>query len=251
MAHHEINEDVPPEDWPGGSLERQHIYSALNEIEQLQRAGATNFETALLRLNQISVPSVPGAEDAGVTFIEHDGELLTMAPTADLLRELDDIQREVLEGPCLSAAWNQHTIHITDLATEDRWPRYRDAALERTPVRSLLCFRLFGEGKPLAALNFTARRPGAFTDESIEMGLIFASHLTVAWNTINREQHFQSALASRDIIGQAKGMLMERFDIDAMAAFDLLAKLSQQTNSKLSVVAEQLVNLDHPSAEGS
>lgn len=144
---------------------------------------------------------------------------------------------------------NQHTIHIADLTTEDRWPRYRDAALERTPVRSLLCFRLFGEGKPLAALSFTARRPGAFTDESIEMGLIFASHLTVAWNTINREQHFQSALASRDIIGQAKGMLMERFDIDAVAAFDLLARLSQQTNSKLSVVAEQLVNLDHPRAE--
>lgn len=109
--------------------------------------------------------------------------------------------------------------------------RYRDTALERTPVRSVLCFRLFGEGRPLAALNFTARRPGAFTDDSIEMGLIFASHLTLAWNTINREQHFQSALASRDIIGQAKGMLMERFDIDAVAAFDLLARLSQQTNS--------------------
>ncbi|ANW65776.1 hypothetical protein BCA37_21380 [Mycobacterium sp. djl-10] len=149
---------------------------------------------------------MPGAEDAGVTFIEQDGKLRTMAPTGELLRELDDIQRELSEGPCLSAAWNQHTIHIADLTTEDRWPCYRDAAPDRTPVRSLLCFRLFGEGRPLAALNFTARRPGAFTDESIEMGLTFASHLTLAWNTIDREQHFRSALASRDIIGQAEGI---------------------------------------------
>jgi GAF domain-containing protein len=251
MAHHEISEDLAAEDWPGESLERQHIHSALTHIENLQRTGETDFEAALLELNQISVPSVPGAEDAGVTFIEQDGKLRTMAPTGELLRELDEIQRETQEGPCLSAAWNQHTIHIADLRTENRWPRYRDTALERTPVRSVLCFRLFGEGRPLAALNFTARRPGAFTDDSIEMGLIFASHLTLAWNTINREQHFQSALASRDIIGQAKGMLMERFDIDAVAAFDLLARLSQQTNSKLSAVAEQLVNLEHPRAEGS
>lgn len=109
MTHHETSADMPAENWPGESLERQHIHSALTQIENLQRTGETEFETALLHIKQLSVPSVPGAEDAGVTFIEQDGKLRTMAPTGELLRELDDIQRQIQEGPCLSAAWGIST----------------------------------------------------------------------------------------------------------------------------------------------
>lgn len=158
------------------------------------QGGETDPDSALLDVIKTSVVSIPGAQYAGVTLVEQGGDITTVATTHDFPRWLDDVQREVHEGQCLSAA-----------ASDDRWPLYRDMALERTPVRSVLSFRLFDDGKVLGALNFHAETAGAFDDESIEVGLIFAANTTLAWNSMRREQQFQSALASRDIIGQAKG----------------------------------------------
>ncbi|MGN6337147.1 GAF and ANTAR domain-containing protein [Mycobacterium sp.] len=237
----------PPAD---GSVERQHLYTVLNQVVEVVQGGETDPDSALLDVIKTSVVSIPGAQYAGITLVEQGGDITTVAATHDFPRWLDDVQREVGEGPCLSAAWNQHTIRIDDLASDDRWPRYRDMALERTPVRSVLSFRLFDDGKVMGALNFHADGAGAFDDESIEVGLIFAANTTLAWNSMRREQQFQSALASRDIIGQAKGMLMERFDISAMAAFELLCRLSQQSNTRLADIAERLIAVDHPPTKG-
>ena len=100
----------------------------------------------------------------------------------------------------------------------------------------------------MAALNFHAEMTGVFTEESVEIGLVFAAHTSMAWKSMCRELQFRSALASRDVIGQAKGILMERFDINALAAFELLQKLSQQSNTKLADLAERLIVIDHPPA---
>lgn len=243
---------VPPQRPPAEAVvERQHLYTVINQVDELQRRGETDPGAALLDIIKTSVVSVPGAEYAGVTLVERasDGDVVTVATTHDFPKLLDDVQREVGEGPCLSAAWNQHTIHIDDLAAEERWPQYREKALDRTPVRSVLSFRLFDDGQRLGALNFHAERAGSFTEESVEVGLVFAAHTTVAWNSMRRQQQFQSALASRDIIGQAKGILMERFDINAVAAFELLARLSQQSNVKIAEIAQRLIAADHPPTE--
>jgi GAF domain-containing protein len=232
-----------------GSVERQHLYTVINQVDELQRRGETDPESALLEIIKTNVVSIPGAQYGGVTTVEKGGDVITVAATHDFPRLLDDVQREVREGPCLSAAWSQHTILIDDLATDDRWPRYRDVALERTPVRSVLSFRLFDDGKLLGALNFHAEKAGVFDEESVEIGLVFAAHTSMAWNSMRREQQFRSALASRDIIGQAKGILMERFNINAVAAFELLQKLSQQSNTRLAEIAERLIAIDHPPAK--
>jgi AmiR/NasT family two-component response regulator len=94
---------------------------------------------------------------------------------------------------------------------------------------------------PTASLNRYAESPDAFDDESVELGLVFAAHTSVAWNSMRREQQFRSALASRDAIGQAKGILMERFNIDAIAAFELQRRVSQESNTRLTDIAERLV----------
>jgi AmiR/NasT family two-component response regulator len=94
-------------------------------------------------------------------------------------------------------------------------------------------------------LNFYADQPYAFDDDAAEMGLILATHAAVGWNMVRRDEQFRSALASRDIIGQAKGMIMERFKIDAVQAFELLKRLSQSSNTPLAVVARQLVESEH------
>ncbi|AQT82973.1 hypothetical protein B1R94_20650 [Mycolicibacterium litorale] len=217
------------------------MFDVLRKVDGLQRLDETDFDASLLSINNTTVASVPGAQYAGLTITGGPDGVSTLAATHTYPALLDGVQAEFNEGPCLSAAWFQHTIHIDDLAADARWPHYRAAALARTPVRSILSFRLFGDGHVAGALNLYADNPGAFDDDSIELGLIFAAHTSVAWNSLRREQQFRSALASRDLIGQAKGMLMERFDIDAVAAFDLLRKLSQESNTRLVDIAERLL----------
>jgi GAF domain-containing protein len=132
-------------------------------------------------------------------------------------------------------------VYVEDVATEQRWPLYTRDVLATTPILSVLSFEVFVDGEAVGALNFYAERAHAFGADAKELGLIFATHAALAWQTSQRSAQFRSALASRDVIGQAKGMLMERFDIDAVHAFDLLARLSQESNVKLVDIAERLV----------
>jgi len=137
-------------------------------------------------------------------------------------------------------------IHVGDLNVDQRWPRYQRYALEQTPIRSILSYKLFDDDHGVAALNFYADHPHAFTDESLELGGVFAAHVALSWSMMRRQDQFRSALASRDIMGQAKGVVMERFNLDAVEAFELLARLSQRSNIKLIEVAKALIDDEHP-----
>ena len=226
------------------SDERRHIQQVVELVDEMQRRAPTEFEAVLRDINIATAESVPGAQYACVTVIEHDGGVRSLAATHQYPILLDDIQRDTREGPCLSAAWDHDTVTVADLNAETRWPDYRRAALAAAPVRSIVSIRMFGDGTRLSALNLYADAPGAFDEESVELGLIFAAHTSVAWNMMRRQQQFRSALASRDLIGQAKGILMERFGIEAFAAFDLLRRLSQDSNVRLADIAEKIV-ADH------
>jgi hypothetical protein len=104
----------------------------------------------------------------------------------------------------------------------------------------MLCFQLFVQRDTLGALDLLAQATSAFTDESEHVGLLLASHAAIAAAGVYHFEHVNSALVSRDIIGQAKGILMERFKITADQAFAVLAQVSQDTNRKVSAVAEDL-----------
>jgi AmiR/NasT family two-component response regulator len=103
---------------------------------------------------------------------------------------------------------------------------------------------MFREGATTAALNFYAEPVNAFDDGSVDLGLIFATHTALVWNMVQREQQFRTALVSRDNIGQAKGMLMERFDIEAAGAFELLKRVSQESNTPVAQIAQRVVTGD-------
>jgi GAF domain-containing protein len=163
---------------------------------------------------------------------------------------LDDVQRRFQDGPCLTAAWENHTVRVDDLNTDERWPEYRASALELTPIRSILAFQVFAGDHASGALNFFAEQPRAFTDDAVELGLIFATHTAIAWGMLRRDEQFRSALSSRDDIGQAKGMLMERFDIDAVRAFELLKRLSQDTNTPLHQIAKRVTTTRDSKVDG-
>jgi hypothetical protein len=106
-------------------------------------------------------------------------------------------------------------VHIDDMQTEQRWPRYRQDALNETPIQSVLAFEVFVDNDTVGALNLYSDRPRAFGQESIEPGVMSATHIASAWSLFRRSDLFRSALASHDMIGQAKGIIMERFNVDS------------------------------------
>ncbi|WP_373280758.1 GAF and ANTAR domain-containing protein [Mycobacterium celatum] len=207
---------------------------------------STDVDSVLQELTEGAARFVPGAQHAGITIATRDGKVRTASASGHYPALLDEIQQRHDQGPCLSAAWEQHTIRINDLAQEQRWASYCRDAVEETPIRSIMSFQLFADHHTMGALNFYSEQPNAFDDEAVELGLIMATHAALAWNLVRRDEQFRSALASRDLIGQAKGMIMERFNIDSVQAFELLKRLSQSSNTPLVAVARQLVEGEHP-----
>ncbi len=106
----------------------------------------------------------------------------------------------------------------------------------------MLCYQLFVEGGQLGGLNLYARTPGAFDDESQEIGLMLASHAAVALAGAEHEEDLRIGMGSRDLIGQAKGILMERYQLTADQAFGVLRRVSQETNRKLADIAAELTD---------
>ncbi|ORB74347.1 GAF and ANTAR domain-containing protein [Mycobacterium scrofulaceum] len=189
---------------------------------------------------------VVGSQYAGITMAERSRAVVNIAATHRYPVLLDEIQNRYAEGPCVEAAWRHHVMHVEDLTEDERWPRYRRHALEQTPIRSILSFELFVDRGGMAALNFYADTPHAFPDDSVELGAVYATHIALAWSMLRRQDQFRSALASRDMIGQAKGIVMERFGLDAVEAFELLTRLSQQSNTRLIDIAKSLIDSEHP-----
>jgi hypothetical protein len=221
-------------------LETAHLRVA-ELVQGLHNRPDTDSDTVVAELAEHAAAEIPGALYAGITLTRNAKRVETPAATHHWPLLLDKIQQRHLEGPCLSAAWEETTVHVRDLEIDDRFPNYRRDALAETPIRSIMAFQMFIAGETLGALNVYAEEPNVFGDESRALGLIFAAHSSVAWNSARREAQFQRALASRDTIGQAKGMIMERYHVDAVQAFELLRKLSQDSNVALIQVAADLI----------
>ena len=187
-----------------------------------------------------------GCQYAGISLADRSNAVTNVVATHHYPRVLDEIQNRCGEGPCVGAAWRHAIIHVDDLNVEQRWPRYRRCALERTPIRSILSFALPVDRGSTAAVNLYADRSHAFTDDSVELGGLFATHIALAWSIFRRQDQFRSALASRDVIGQAKGIIMERFNVDAVEAFELLTRLSQESNTRVIDIAAALIDAEHP-----
>jgi GAF domain-containing protein len=184
---------------------------------------------------------VPGAEDATITVAQQREAARSAAASSDRARLFDVLQSETGQGPCLDALFDQETVRVDDLGTEERWPAL-SARVEELGARSMVCFQLFVTGNTLGSLDLLATGPRAFSDESERVGLLFASHAAIALADAQQLEGVRSALVNRDVIGQAKGILMERLKVTADEAFLLLVEASQDTNRKLRDVAAHLAH---------
>lgn len=182
---------------------------------------------------------VPGARWVGISLIQ-GRKVLVKAPTDPIAAKLDELQNELGDGPCLTALREHHTVHIEDMSTETRWPEFCRQAMA-LGAHSLLSFQLFVESENLGAMNLYGAQAYCFSEESVEVGAVVAQHAAVAMFGAAAVRQFQSALASRDVIGQAKGILMERNNLTGQQAFAMLTRASADSNIKLVELARWLV----------
>jgi transcriptional regulator with GAF, ATPase, and Fis domain len=226
-----------------------NVHRRIAELVQgLHGRTDVDADAVLAELVEHAAAQIPGAQYAGVTVTRDRRHIDTPAATDKWPILLDEIQQRHGEGPCLTAAWDQQTVYVADLRRDERFPDYRREALESTPIRSIMAFQLFIADTTMGALNVYAEDPDAFGAEAREVGLIFAAHSSVAWNSARRDEQFRHALASRDIIGQAKGRIMERYGVNAVQAFEMLRKLSQDTNVPLIQIATELAGEGRPAS---
>jgi ANTAR domain/GAF domain len=195
----------------------------------------------LQRIVDFAVATIPGCDHAGVTVV-HYGKIGTPAASDSVALRVDAIQGEVAEGPCLDAIAAEGIFQTDDLALESRWPRFSARAHDETAVSSILAFRLFARQGSLGSLNLFSKQKAAFGEDARETGLLFAVHAAVALQASQRTEKLLAALETRDVIGQAKGILMERENISDDQAFEILVRASQRLNIKLTVVAGRLAD---------
>jgi transcriptional regulator with GAF, ATPase, and Fis domain len=198
------------------------------------------IEDLLNGVTRAAVDLVDGADCADVLLISETSGYRSLAATRRLAIEVDGVQEQFREGPCLDAADGDALVRCDDLQDDPRWPRFAKGAVA-VGVHAMMSFQLYTDDKRKGALNLFGLKSGVFNAKDQAVGAMLATHAATAIIAHDRERQFQSALSSRDAIGQAKGMIMERFAVDATRAFELLKKLSQDTNTPLVDIAAGLV----------
>ena len=198
-----------------------------------------DLDHTLSRITAAAVELLPMVTAASITIKHADGRLETAAPTHEFLCEVDATQYELQEGPCYEAAVT--SVHVTapDLAKDPRFPRYAAAALSHG-IHAQAGVRLFESPRSNGALNLYSPEVGAFADLGA-LGVLFQHQSSMAIGYAQEIENLQEAVRTRKTIGQAVGIVMERYELNDQRAFAFLTRLSQQRNVKLRLIAEDFV----------
>jgi GAF domain-containing protein len=212
-------------------------------MAELARASAAprSVEEVLSGVTAAAKELIPGADTAGVLLIGRGGKFDSIAGTSELPYRLDELQMKFSEGPCVEAALDELIVRTNDFRSEQRWPRYSAAVVE-IGVLSGLSLKLYTADRTAGALNLFSFEPKAFDGEDETTGVVLAAHAAAAILASRQGEQLESALSTRDRIGQAKGIIMERFGVDDVQAFEMLRRLSQDSNTRLIDVAQRVID---------
>ncbi|GAA4078944.1 GAF and ANTAR domain-containing protein [Nonomuraea soli] len=230
----------PSSAYTGPETDPGELAVKLSELARTLQEEPT-LELTLQAIVESAVQTVPGAQYAGLTVVRKRRAVATPAATDELVRLVDRAQYATGQGPCLDSVYTQQTVRLADMRKETRWPRFTRHA-NALGIVSMLSFQLYVQRDTLGALNLYSHRADAFTDESEQVGLLFAAHAAVAMAGAQQLANLSGAVAMRDVIGQAKGILMERFRLTSEQAFVLLVRVSKETNTKLADIARHLAD---------
>jgi GAF domain-containing protein len=217
----------------GPSAESLEILARALHVKNAQ------LQPTLEAIATTAVTMVGPARYAALTILSR-GELVPRASTGEVPLVLDRLQQKLADGPCIQAAKHQAVFRIDDTGEDDRWPEFC-AEAARLEVRSMLCVPLWIDERGLGALSLYADQPAAFSELHDRVTVLLATFAALALAEAQRAEQMHDALGNRDVIGQAKGILMERHGVTADAAFCVLSRVSQAENMKLAEIARRFV----------
>lgn len=236
MSENERGE--PSRESTGDSQGHDQLATQLSEFARTAQQ-QRDPHTTLREIVRAAIELVPGCDEGSISVVLGRRTVTSEAAASELPQVVDRLQ-ERFGGPCFDAVYEQETVRVADMATEVRWPEFTRGALQ-AGAAGMLAFQLYVEGDNLGALNLFSREANAFDDESEHVGLMFASHAAVAYASAQQQERMTRAVATRQVIGQAQGILMERHKLTGDQAFAVLVRASQHNNIKLRDVAEKLV----------
>lgn len=225
--------------------EDDDLHSALSELSNLS-TGALSLTDTLTYVAEFAVLAIPGADGAGLTLV-HDDRPTTIVASTDFVREVDDIQYSIGEGPCITAAETGATVRSGSLGGEQRWPGF-GSRVGRLGVHSVLSLPLIVDDDVIGAMNVYAHAKNAFDERAAELGELFARPAAVSVrnaralaSAVLLAQRLEKALTNRAAIDHAIGILISRSGYTPAQAFDAMRTISQRDNRKLNDVARSLV----------
>ena len=221
-------------------MERHEFNRQLADAAR-EMAEEEGTQHTLDRAVQMATDLIVSCDMAGISLVHPDG-IDTPAASDEALRRVDEMQYELGEGPCLNALRQHEQIVVRNLADDDRWPTWGPRIASELGIHSSMSFRLFTDGDTLGALNLYAKRVDGFSHEDLLDGLILSAHAAVALASALEMDSLHRALETRRTIGEAIGILRERFGLGSDQAFGVLRRVSSQHNIKLFAVAQQLVD---------
>lgn len=218
---------------------RSQMAAALTEAARTIN-GPRTLEDTLDTIAQTAVLALPAFDHVGISITHRGGKIETMSGTDQLVWELDSWQYELREGPCFDAIMEDEVVLVEDARHEQRWPRYMPKAVG-AGLRSQLGLRLYLEDETLGGLNLYSTSSDTVDSESRELAELFATHAAIALGRARQEDRLNQAIATRKVIGQALGIVMERYQLTEELAFQFLIRVSQTSNVKLRTVAQEIV----------
>ena len=232
---------LPDTDAPDTDLEPDTSPSSESALAEAARKVADNPEVtqALQSVVDLAISSC-NCLGASVTLVRADGGVETSASSDTTVESADDLQYAFNEGPCLRAAEQGGAYLIVDTASDPRWPVW-GPAVAQLGLHSVLSIHLFTDRRVLGALNLYYESKADFSDDEVEVAKVVAAHASVALAKLRSERDLWRAIDSRHLIGQAQGILMERFKLSPEKSFAVLRRYSQHHNIKLHEVAGELV----------
>jgi GAF domain-containing protein len=224
---------VNPAEEPGPAS-----WSVLERLGRILHVREAALQPTLDAIAEAAVETIAAAQYAGVNLLDR-GRFVPQAVAGQPPLALDVLQQETGMGPCIDASRDQVTVRVDDLAADGRWPRYAELAIS-LGVMSMLCVPLWVDEQQLGSVSLYATAASGFTATDEFLARLFATQAALVLADASRTEQLRQAIATRDSIGQAKGILMERHHITADQAFTVLSECSQHTNRKLAEVARHL-----------
>jgi GAF domain-containing protein len=210
-----------------------HAARTINQARTPSETIQTIAETALL--------SIPSIEHVGVSVLDRHGQAETVAATSDLVLELDKLQYSLDEGPCVDSLRDATVVAAPRIKDDPRWPRYAPAAVQ-LGLKAQLAVKLYlDEQGTVGGLNMYSTASEEIDPQAPGIADLFATHAAVALGKAREVDHLHQALRTREVIGQAIGLLMAQYQLDTDGAFAFLVRTSSHSNIKVRDIAEQMV----------